>query len=484
MKKLFITAAAVVLTAATALAEGYQINSLSAKQIGMGHTGIALKLGAESMFFNPGALGYMDKTIDLSGSFTGIMPTATATVNGKEYTTDNGISTPINVNAAFSIYPNLKAGLSFYTPYGSSINWTDNWPGAVLSQNVSLKVFTLQPTVSWAVNEKFSIGAGLMVTWGNVDLNKGLVSAESADRVIAGLTAAGDMPAGTPLYGNTTPASVNLNGKSDIAFGINVGAMYNPTADWSFGASFRSKMGMKVKAGNASVTYNGGALEQMLSKTLNSIHNSQFRAEMPCPWVLGLGAAFKGVDRLTLAFDARLTGWNAYKSLDVEFLDEQIQDMNQYISKKYSNSWCFSLGSQYAVTDRFDARLGMMIDTTPVSDINYNPETPGMTKIEPTIGLSFRPIPSLSIDLGFMYVYGCGKNGASVTYDDVMYKGAVGYVVNKLAPAIQAGAMTMDQAMAAGVATAGQMGLTPAKTFTADYRLHAFNPSIGISYSF
>lgn len=214
MKKFICSALAAAVVCGTAYAEGYQINSLSAKQIGMGHTGVALKLGAESMFFNPAGMGFMDKTLDLSGSLTGIMPTATATVNGKDYKTDNGISTPIGVHAAFSIYDNLKAGISFYTPYGSSINWTDNWPGAVLNQNVNLKVFTIQPTVAWAITPKLSVGAGAMISWGSVDLNKGLVTAETTDRTIAALTALGQLPAGTPGFGSTTPASVNLKGQA------------------------------------------------------------------------------------------------------------------------------------------------------------------------------------------------------------------------------------------------------------------------------
>ena len=211
MKKFIISAIAIATIGNTALAEGYQINSLSAKQIGMGHTGIALKLGAESMFFNPAGMAYMDKTLDLSGAVTGIMPTCTATVDGVDYKTDNGIATPINVNGAFSIYNNLKGGISFYTPYGSSINWTDHWPGAVLNQNVSLKVFTIQPTLSWAITPKFSIGAGAMISWGTVDLNKGLVTASTMDKAITTLTTLGQLPQGTPAFGNTTPASVNLN---------------------------------------------------------------------------------------------------------------------------------------------------------------------------------------------------------------------------------------------------------------------------------
>ena len=66
MKKFLISAMTVAAVCGTSMAEGYQINSLSAKQIGMGHTGIALKLGAESMFFNPAGMAYMDKTLDLS----------------------------------------------------------------------------------------------------------------------------------------------------------------------------------------------------------------------------------------------------------------------------------------------------------------------------------------------------------------------------------------------------------------------------------
>ena len=48
MKKFFIavTAFAAVMSAS---AEGYQVNTLSARQEGMGHTGVALKLGAESI---------------------------------------------------------------------------------------------------------------------------------------------------------------------------------------------------------------------------------------------------------------------------------------------------------------------------------------------------------------------------------------------------------------------------------------------------
>lgn len=479
MKKYLIAAIAVTMMSPAVRAEGYQVNSLSAKQIGMGHTGIALPLGAESMFFNPAGMAYMDKTLDLSGSVTGIMPTCTATINGKEYKTDNGVATPLGFHAAFSIYDNLKAGVSLYTPYGSSINWTDNWVGAVLNQNVNLKVFTLQPTVAWAITPKLSVGAGAMLSWGSVDLNKGLVTPETFDKALPIFQMLDSRLAGAKPFGTTTPASVNLNGKAGMTVGLNIGAMYRISEKWTAGASLRTQMMMKVKSGDAKVTYANEVAQAALGETLDLINEANFKAEMPAPWVFGLGVSYKPIDKLTLALDARLTGWHAYKKLDIEFLAEQLSDYNQHITKKYHNSWCFSLGGQYALTDRFDARLGLMVDTSPVNDNYYNPETPGMTKIEPTIGLSFRPIPRLSIDVAFMYVAGLGVNNVSCEYQDLLGAKMLGTAAQ--IDAMGAAAPVQMQQLAGYI---HQLGFSQTGTIKGDYKLHAFTPSIGFSYSF
>ncbi len=445
----------------TANAEGYQINTLSAKQEGMGHTGVALKLGTESQFFNPAGLGFLDKTLDVSASLTGIAAKASAKVGDKTFHTSNGVSTPIAISTAFSIYDNFKAGISFYTPYGSSIDWGEHWPGAVLSQNVDLKVFTLQPTFSWRITPKLSVGAGAMITWGSVDLNKGLVSSSTADRLLAIMQAAGmtqSWPDPAFRFGDATPASVNLKGTSQLAVGLNVGAMYDITDQWTAGISFRTHMAMKVKSGDAAVKYSNDIAEKLLGSRLNLINAANFSAEMPCPYVLSFGLSYRPTTRLTLALEAQLTGWKTYRDLNIRFLEEKVSAYDQHIEKNYSNAWAFKAGAEYSLTNRFDLRAGLMVDTSPVNDNFYNPETPGMTKINPSVGLSFRPIEGLSFDLAFVYVAGLGKDNASCTYPDLLAP-----VINQMAPTLN---------------------LPPTQTFTADYSVHAFVPSVGISYSF
>ena len=433
-------AAATLLSLSTlaASAEGYQINTLSARQNGMGHTGTAMKLGAESMIFNPAGLGFLDKTLEFQGSVTGIFAHATAKVNGVEYKTANDPSTPMAFNLGMSVYDNFKVGVSFYTPYGSGINWGDNWPGAVLNQRVALKAFTFQRTLAWRIITGLSVGAGAMVTFGNVNLDKGLVSETSMNTVLGAM--------GNDYRFSDTPASINLQGKAAVTVGVNAGVMWDIDPRWTVGVSFRSKMNLKVKCGDASVRFANEMARQILESQLGILDKANFKASMPAAAVLNAGVAYKPIDKLVLAFDAQWTGWSAYKSLDIEFLSETLTPYNQYIAKNYSNSWTFHLGAQYDLTNRFQLRAGMMVDTTPVSKTHYNPETPGMTKIEPSVGFSFSPVKYFSIDASLLYVAGLGVDGASCTYSDLLLKRDM--------------------------------------TFTADYKVHAWNPSIGFRVSF
>lgn len=449
MKKGIIALAVAAATAINANAEGYQINTLSAKQNGMGHTGTALKLGSESQIFNPAGMAWLDEALEVSGSFTAIFATASATTtDGVKYETDNNAATPLSANVAFSIYDNLKAGIAFYTPYGSSINWTDNWPGAVLNQSVSLKSFTLQPTVAWRPLKNLSIGAGLMITWANVDLDKGLVSASSFDKMLSLVNP------GLPSFGNTVPASVNLKGTADVAVGANIGLMWDINDQWTVGASFRSKMMMKVKSGTARIKYANALAENILETQLGVLNQSQFKAEMPCAAIYSFGVSYRPVKPLVISFDAQLTGWNAYKSLDIEFLDSRLKPFDQHIEKNYKNAWTFHLGARYSLTERFDLRAGLMVDTSPIDKDFYNPETPGMTKIEPSLGFSFCPLHNFSIDLAFLYVAGLGADDRSCSYDDLIAK------------------------------TNPVLGLPATASFEADYAVHAFIPSVGFTLSF
>lgn len=430
-------AAILTLGAATAAAEGYQVNTLSSRQLGMAHTGIAMKLGAESQFFNPAGMAFMGSNGEASASFNAVMPTATAIVDGKEYKTDCDPSTPFSAFASFKIYDFLTAGVSVYTPYGSGINWTDNWPGATLNQSVNLKAFTVQPTVAWKILPGLSVGAGLTINWGNVDLSKGLLSGAEFNAMLSAMGGAYPTP-------EITPASAHLTGNAGIACGFNIGAMYDVTSSITVGVNYRSKTMLKVKAGKTDVIYGVGnpTLQGILSQSLDGISHTDFSAEMPMPASLGFGLSWHN-DRVTADLETQLTFWSAYKQLDITF--QGLPQFDQHLEKNYHDAWLVRAGVEWKATKRLDLRAGLMLDLSPVDKQYYNPETPGMTKLSPTLGLTFRPLSWLGINVAGMYVAGLGEDGASYTSTNIL----------------------------------GQK-----VPFKADYRVHSWVGSLGVSLAF
>ncbi len=194
MKKilLLLASAASILTAT---AEGYQVNNFSARQAGMANVGVAMKLGSESLYFNPAAAAHQQSKFDISLGATGVLSYVTASElpsmdNGYAPTlcekSDNKMSTPLHVYFNYKPTDRLAVGVGFYTPDGSSVNWGDDWSGAHLVQKINLAAFTLQPTLSYRISDRISIGAGLMIAWGNFDLSRSLLPVGAGNTTLAG----------------------------------------------------------------------------------------------------------------------------------------------------------------------------------------------------------------------------------------------------------------------------------------------------------
>ena len=388
-----------------AFSEGYQVNLQSTKQAGMGHVGTAMKLGAESMHFNPAGLSHMDKTIDLSVGASFIFSNVDYTsLNGTyKASTESKTSTPLYLYAGFKIFDDLAAGVSVTNPYGSNLSWASNWIGAQLIQDISLKTFSIQPTFSYKLlNDRLSFGAGLMILTGDVSIGRAL------------------MPVGflAPTLGadfaDIVPVQATLSGNAKTGLGYNVGAMFDITDQWTVGVSYRSEVKMKVDRGNAAITYNvSDPIKSIISANIPPLERGTFSASMPMPANLTFGISHKPIQELLLSADFQYVFWSAYDQLNIQFTEEVLDGYNINSVKDYSNAFAVRLGGQYSLTPRLDARLGAYYDKTPVNDEYYNPETPGANKIGISTGLSFRPIENLSIDASFTYVHGLEKEGVS-----------------------------------------------------------------------
>lgn len=447
MKRIFLLLAAATLVTG-AFAEGYQVNNMSARQTGMGHVGTAMKLNSESIFFNPAAASFQSSKFDISGGFTGILsnvryrslPTLENDYRrGPSEKSDNKLSTPLHVYFNYKPIDRLAVGVGFFTPYGSSMKWGDNWSGAHLVQEINLAAYTIQPTVSFKICDRLSVGAGLMISWGTFDLSRAMLTPETKAGLITGMIdpkiaqleglipslPADQQPAyqatlqelqGAKAYldanMHNSIVSSKLEGDADVAVGVNAGILWDITDEWSLGMTWRSRMNMQVARGHATMHMDPTAA-QLIAKLsalapgtelLPALDKGTFNAELPLPTVVTWGVSFRPTPKWEFAVDLQWSGWSAYKDLNVVFNEKKLGIKDIYSIKNYSNTLAFRFGGQYRATDFLTARMGMYVDESPVDSNYLNPETPSMTKVAYTAGLSLRPTKFMSVDLAYCYV--------------------------------------------------------------------------------
>ena len=479
MKKLVVLVMTSILSL-SAFAEGYQVNLLSTKQTGMGHVGVGMKLGAESMHFNPAGLVFLKTNMDFSLGISAVMAKAKYSNAGYSAKTDNPVSTPLYAYAGFKIYDNLAAGISLTTPYGSSLKWPKHWEGASLIQDISLKSYVIQPTLSYKITDKLSIGVGLQLAWGNVNLSRGLMGAKDIQGIGKLMEAklAPYLPALpetdketvqkmiTVMEGTTVPpAYARLEGNAHMRAGFNVGIMYDVCDKVTIGLSYRSKIKMRVKEGDAELTYSNRRIEDMFGDmedlmeryaailatagvpniSIPKYDQGSFHAELPLPSNTTLGVSYRPTDRWELALDLQYVGWSAYDSLNVYFNEAELGIAPIKAEKNYKNAMTYRLGASYKATERLDVRAGVYFDQSPIRKNLYNPETPGMNKLGISAGLTFEPYKNLQIDVAFLYIQGFDRDGK------YPYKNVV----------------------------TGQD-----ESFGGKYKSTAFSPSIGLAYRF
>ena len=160
-------------------AGGFQVNLQGQKQMGMGHTGTGLLLDGASLLFNPGAVSFLDsvRLVQVGASF--IIPRAEYLEAYPGVYTAEMVH---HVGTPFSVYMvgknkmdrQIQLGLAIYTPFGSHEEWPSDWKGQFLLREIDLKAIFFQPTLSYKINDKLGIGAGLAYVEGSFSLSQGI----------------------------------------------------------------------------------------------------------------------------------------------------------------------------------------------------------------------------------------------------------------------------------------------------------------------
>jgi long-chain fatty acid transport protein len=419
----------IFLSGTTCFASGYQVLLQGNRTTGMGNLGTAMYQDASSLFFNPGAMAFMDH----NGAMVGFNPIFATnaywnsqTLNSS-YTaeTNNPMGTPFHAYVVWGPdESNLKFGLGAFTPFGSGVNWGNEWSGRDLLNELTLRAIQIQPTVAYKIGDRFSVGAGLDVTIGSVSLKRTLL--------LDGRTS------GTEY----TEGAVTLDGKAKTSFGFNIGVLFKASEQIDIGLNYRSEVNMQVEDGDTEFVVPGSLSDFFPENTFN--------ASLPLPSVITAGLTYHISENFELGAQFDWVGWSAYESLDIEFAETNDFVTNTSSPRNYEDSWVAHIGGEYRFDNNLHLRAGAYYDTTPVQDGYMTAETPDNNRIGITGGIGYG-IGDFQLDLSFLYIHSAERE------------------------------QTTQQAVEAGTydPNTGSRDVLPGT-----YRLNALIPGVSIGYKF
>jgi long-chain fatty acid transport protein len=325
-----------------------------------------------TFFYNPAGLSKLNGKFSFAAGFSPIFNEIAFRLENDPVTVynDNPVGTPFSVYGSMMITKRLGFGIGAYTPYGSTAIWGNDWVGATLIQDLSLQAVFIQPTISYNFADVVSIGAGLVIASGEVELNKAI-----------------------PYNGAEVKGQITLNGKT-TEYGYNVGLLITPNKKWAIGANYRSEIIMSVQDGDATFTI-PGSLYSIIPA------NNKFDADLPLPANFDFGLSFKASEKLLLAAEINYVFWDVYDSLNFTF-KKMPAILNSSNPRLYSNTLLTRVGAEYTFNEVVKGRAGIYYDPTPTHEEYFSPETPSLSSFAFTLGISLYPIENFAIDISYL----------------------------------------------------------------------------------
>jgi len=105
--------------------------------------------------------------------------------------------------------------------------------------------------------------------------------------------------------------------------------------------------------------------------------------------------------RLALLGDVTWTAWSRFDELRVDFDNPAQPSISE--PEEWDDSFRYSIGARYQVTDEWVARVGVAFDETPINNDLRNPAIPGNDRLVFALGAGYRFSNAVNIDLAYIY---------------------------------------------------------------------------------
>jgi long-chain fatty acid transport protein len=320
---------------------------------------IASAGSADASYYNPAGMALLEDTWHLEGTATYLHLTSIDYADSRSSMLDGSSENEDFLLPTFFVvspdYNNFRFGLSLTEPYGLQKRWLDQYPKS-FAQKFSLKVFELNPTVSYAFSDMISVGAGARLLYSEATVIQ-----------------------------SPTPNSLRMDDET-TEWGYNLALDVKPNDSLNFAVTYRSLVDLEFEDGD--VSYNN-ALFFLGDVTV------------PAPAVLAFSAAYT-CRNWTLDLTVDQTYWSDYEELAFDF---NIDAFDRTVPKDWDDTVAIRLGAEYRLDSKITLMAGVAYDENPVPEENLGFELPDTDAWLFSVGARYAYSEQMEFGIGILYDY-------------------------------------------------------------------------------
>jgi long-chain fatty acid transport protein len=385
---------------------GFALPGVGSKALSMGGAFRGLADDWSASFWNPAGLALLPKSEFNSNLYTfNFRPEYTAKVEfgqdgyvysvGYEdatfYPEDRVLFLPsFSGFYKFTQLEGFSGGMAFFVPYKLQSRWDvykppDEYGNTVpypkFDHETNILIWDLHPTVAKDFMEgKLSLGAGLSIQRANFELRRVVLTPTIFPR---------------PYEYFPVDWFLKTNG---WGVGLNIGILYKASPKLQFGFSYRSPVDIKLK-GNLDLEMYYPMAKPYYEGGTYKYSDGDFETTLPLPGDLGVGVAFKPLERITLTFDVNSTNWSRLDKSETKDLFLTMDTSGYYypnVKKSelpfdWDNVTRVSLGGEYLFGENLFIRGGYFFEKSPIPNSTFTMLFPDVgDKNCFNLGLSYR----------------------------------------------------------------------------------------------
>jgi len=382
-----------VLSAGPALASGFALREESAEGLGNAFAGQTAKAyNSSTAYYNPAGMSNLTQD-EVAGTVTWIAPQAkfeghnTSPLGGNlTGSQPNNAIKAAAVGTMFGVYKlneDWSLGMSVAAPFGMRSDYKADWVGRYQALHSDVTDVEFSPTMSYKVNDHWSVGGGPRVDYIDATLSQAINS--NAISLGNGGGAVGQ-DGSAKVWGD------------DTGYGYVLSTLYKFDESTRVGATYRSRI---VHTLDGSVQVSTPGLSSAIASGANLISQGA-KAKITLPDSFNIGAYHDINEHFAVMADASWTGWSTFNTLDV------VGDNGKAVSSTYENwhnTYFISLGMNYKPDDKWVLHTGVAFDQAPVREANLTARIPDANRYWTSLGVTYNFTKDVNVNLAYTHIF-------------------------------------------------------------------------------